>query len=214
LISTIFWDFDGVLAESVNVKTEAFRELYLPHGEEIAEKVKQHHLENGGMSRFEKFPLYHKTFLGEELDEQGVQKMAGLFSELVLTKVIAADEVNGASRFLSEHAGRYANYLISGTPHEEIKVIVGERGWANHFNDVMGSPDSKSKWVERVFERNPTASEECVFIGDARSDFKAAQDHKLHFVLRETEDNKDLFADFNGPRIQDLTELPKVLEQL
>lgn len=42
MIKAIFWDFDGVIAESVNVKTEAFYNLYLPYGIEIAEKVRRY----------------------------------------------------------------------------------------------------------------------------------------------------------------------------
>ena len=38
IIKNIFFDFDGVLAESVNVKTQAFHDLYLPFGEGIAKK--------------------------------------------------------------------------------------------------------------------------------------------------------------------------------
>ena len=63
MVKNIFFDFDGVIADSVNVKTEAFEKIYLPYGKEIAEKVINHHRENGGMSRFEKFdrtlPIHH-----------------------------------------------------------------------------------------------------------------------------------------------------------
>lgn len=62
MIKAIFWDFDGVIAESVNVKTEAFYNLYLPYGIEIAEKVRRHHLDNGGMSRFENSAITKPDF--------------------------------------------------------------------------------------------------------------------------------------------------------
>lgn len=54
----IFWDFDGVIKDSVSVKTLAFEKLFLPYGKKIAQKVKNHHEANGGVSRFEKIPLY------------------------------------------------------------------------------------------------------------------------------------------------------------
>ena len=38
-IKNIFFDFDGVIAESVSAKTEAFREMYLPYGIDIANQV-------------------------------------------------------------------------------------------------------------------------------------------------------------------------------
>ena len=53
----------GGQAESVHIKTQAFYNMYVRYGEEIADQVVIHHKENGGMSRFEKFPYYHKTFL-------------------------------------------------------------------------------------------------------------------------------------------------------
>ena len=55
MIKAIIFDFDGVIAESVNVKTEAFASLYEPYGKDVVNKVEQHHLANGGVSRFEKF---------------------------------------------------------------------------------------------------------------------------------------------------------------
>ena len=48
----IIFDFDGVLVESVDVKTRAFCDMYSKYGEEIVEKVKEYHLSHGGISRF------------------------------------------------------------------------------------------------------------------------------------------------------------------
>ena len=53
--SILVFDFDGVLADSVDIKADAFAELYSPYGSEIVEQVVAHQLANGGMSRFEKF---------------------------------------------------------------------------------------------------------------------------------------------------------------
>ena len=54
----IFWDFDGVIKESVEVKSDAFENLFKSFGDEVAKKVRNHHEENGGVSRFDKLPLY------------------------------------------------------------------------------------------------------------------------------------------------------------
>ena len=56
--SIVFWDFDGVIKDSVEVKAAAFERLFLPYGAEIARRVRQHHEAHGGMSRFDKVPLY------------------------------------------------------------------------------------------------------------------------------------------------------------
>ena len=114
MIKAIFWDFDGVIAESVNVKTEAFYNLYLPYGIEIAEKVRRHHLDNGGMSRFEKFRYYQTRLLGEPepVDEKAIKKLAAHFSELVLEGVINAPFVPDVEKVLREKSGKMDFYVI------------------------------------------------------------------------------------------------------
>ena len=62
-LRAIIFDFDGVILDSNDVKTEAFYEMYIQYGESIAKKVVNHHKKNGGISRFQKFKLYHKKFL-------------------------------------------------------------------------------------------------------------------------------------------------------
>ena len=68
----IFWDFDGVIKESVSVKTDAYVKLFKPYGSDVCKQVKNHHLANGGMSRFNKIPLYLK-WVGLEQNDAEVQ---------------------------------------------------------------------------------------------------------------------------------------------
>ena len=46
----IFWDFDGVIKDSVKVKSTAFGELFAPFGEDIVNRVIEHHEANSGIS--------------------------------------------------------------------------------------------------------------------------------------------------------------------
>ena len=39
MIKNIIFDYDGTIADSVNIKTEAFAELYRIYGKEIERKV-------------------------------------------------------------------------------------------------------------------------------------------------------------------------------
>ena len=87
-IKNIFFDFDGVIAESVNAKTEAFREMYIEHGTEIADKVVDYHINHGGVSRFEKFKYWEKEFFNRDISEDEVQRLANEFSGMVLNRVI------------------------------------------------------------------------------------------------------------------------------
>ena len=107
MIKGIIFDFDGVIAESVNVKTEAFAKMYNQYGNEVVKKVVTHHLSHGGISRFEKFKFYHKEYFGIELTNQQLQELANQFSELVVQKVIAAPYVPGALEFIQNNYKYY-----------------------------------------------------------------------------------------------------------
>mgnify|MGYP003325992022 CR=1 FL=1 len=88
MIRAIVFDFDGVLVDSVNIKTKAFSYIYKKYGTDIVSKVIKHHELNGGMSRYEKFDYYHKFFLGTQIDQEVVDQLDSQFSELVLHKVV------------------------------------------------------------------------------------------------------------------------------
>lgn len=210
-IKAIIFDFDGVIADSVNVKTEAFAELYRPYGKEIEEKVVKHHLNNGGMSRYEKFRVYHKEFLNLPITEKEVQNLANEFSKLVVKKVIEAPYIRGTKEFIETNYQDYHFYISSGTPQEEIKYIAEMRGLDTYFREIYGSPEKKDKHVEKIIEKNNYRNDEVVFIGDAESDRKAAKVNDIKFIGVKNQN-----IDFSNEKykINDLSSLLNILSRL
>ena len=213
-IKTIFFDFDGVIADSLDVKTNAFYKMYEPYGKDIAEAVAKHHIENGGMSRFEKFRIYHKRHLNEKITEHQVEALAGRFSKLVVTEVINSDFVAGVKEFLEANHHRYDSYIITGTPTEEMKIIAKGKGIDHYFKGIYGSPESKDHWVRQILEAGDIAADSCVFIGDALSDYNAAIGNNIPFILREHNDNIPLFKGKDVIRIKDFIDFETVLQNL
>ena len=57
-----FFDFDGVIVDSLDIKSQAFGELFKDYGEDVVKKVMDYHLNEGwAMSRYEKFKYYYKN---------------------------------------------------------------------------------------------------------------------------------------------------------
>ena len=54
-IKNIFFDFDGVIVDSNEIKSQAFYKLFESYNVTIAKKVLAHHENNIGMSRIDKF---------------------------------------------------------------------------------------------------------------------------------------------------------------
>src|SRR5688500_20334110 len=59
----IIFDFDGVVVESGEIKTQAFANLYRDYGETVMAEVAKYHVLNGGMSRYEKIRYFQKNLL-------------------------------------------------------------------------------------------------------------------------------------------------------
>jgi phosphoglycolate phosphatase-like HAD superfamily hydrolase len=210
-IKNIFFDFDGVIAESVSAKTDAFEEMYLPYGEEIAAKVVEYHKLHGGVSRYEKFKYYHKEFLNEIIDENKVNELADQFSNIVLDKVINSEEVLGAYYFIEKYHTKFKFWVITGTPTTEIELIVEKRNLTSFFIGLHGSPNNKRYWTENLIKKHNLKRDEIIFLGDATTDMDAADFSKTHFALRENEENKEIFKDYKGPRFNDFYQLEKIL---
>jgi phosphoglycolate phosphatase-like HAD superfamily hydrolase len=208
----ILFDFDGVLCESVHIKTEAFYELYLPYGETVARQVREHHLANGGMSRYDKFRHYETHFLNRPPTSERIMHLAQKFSQLVLQKVIDAPLVKGTENFLERYGDRMRFFIVSATPQEEMETIAKAKGIDRYFTAVFGSPTSKKRWVEHILDTYDLDARKTLFVGDARNDLEAAKHRSVPFVLRVTQENSDLFPS-TLPRIADLDELRRFLDE-
>lgn len=179
----VFFDFDGVIADSVQVKTRAFGQLFQPYGERIVKQVMDFHLANGGMPRYQKFIYYYKQFLGREIEEQELKTLGEQFSALVLDGVVAAELIAGALESLQKlREQQIPAFVVSGTPHDEMQTVVRKKGLAAYFTEVHGSPRNKTEIVTALLEKYALQAAQCLFIGDALADLKAAQNCGTAFL--------------------------------
>ncbi|MDD4953271.1 MAG: HAD hydrolase-like protein, partial [Desulfovibrionaceae bacterium] len=137
------FDFDGVLADSVEVKTRAFAALFEPFGDSVCRAVVEHHRGHGGMPRAEKFRLYYREFLGRTISDVELDDLCGRFSQMVIDEVAACPEIPGARDFLERRCASAACFVDSAVPDQEIRDIVRRRGLDGFFAQVLGSSRSK-----------------------------------------------------------------------
>ncbi|MBM5813053.1 MAG: HAD family hydrolase [Gammaproteobacteria bacterium] len=178
----IVFDFDGVLLESVDVKTRAFAALYEPYGAEVVRQVVAWHLAHGGVSRYEKFRHFHDAFLGRALERAEEAELGERFSALVEEAVIAAAWVPGAREFLEVWHARLPLFVASGTPEEELLRIVARRGMARFFAGVAGAPRKKGAILRDFLGRSGAAPERVLMVGDAMTDFDGAAEAGVPFL--------------------------------
>jgi phosphoglycolate phosphatase-like HAD superfamily hydrolase len=205
LAKVIFWDFDGVIKDSVDVKTEAYERLFLPYGVEFARGVRQHHEANGGMSRFDKIPLY-LDWAGQPATFEQTEECCHQFSKAVVQAVIDSPWVPGVREYLLKHYVDKNFVVVTATPQNEIEEILGSLQLSHCFREVFGAPIRKVCAIQVVLERLKCSPDEAVMIGDSESDLLAAQANLVPFLLRRTSLNGRLQATYQGPMFEDLND--------
>lgn len=202
----LFWDFDGVIKDSVELKSQAFVKLFQVYGDAVSQKVRIHQESNGGMSRFDKLPIYLK-WAGEEPSQHLVDKFVNQFGQLVLQAVIEAPWVPGADIFLRNNPHKQAFVLISATPQEELGKILEELELTTCFVAVFGSPIAKKEAIAKTLATHSLDPQDCLMLGDSKTDLEAAEVNGVPFMLRMHKTNKREFLGYIGPAIKDFIEL-------
>jgi len=187
----IFLDFDGVIKESVEVKTDAFVKLFSVFGDKIAAKVKIHHEENGGVSRYDKIPLY-LTWAGESVNRDAITEYSDKFSELVKQSVIQSKWVPGIVSYLENQSESKVFFIVTATPQDEINEIVSALEIKKYFKEIVGTPITKKKAIKQILEKYVIDCQRSIMVGDAITDYDAAIKNHIRFVLRKTRLNLKL----------------------
>ena len=188
-----FFDFDGVIVDSVDIKTRAFAELFKDYGEEAVRKVVDYHLNNGGVSRYEKFRYYYKNILNREITDEIMDGLDERYSRLVVEKVVEAPFIKGAIDFIKKinQSGRDC-FIISATPKKEIEDITTSRRIGKYFKEIVGSPRTKKENLKYLLDKYDIDSEKAIYFGDARGDYEAAEEENIDFIGIVNEHSKEL----------------------
>jgi len=190
----IIFDFDGVLVESGDIKTQAFANLYQSYDKTIVNEVVRYHKLNGGLSRYKKFRYFQQYLLKKPpLTQNEEEELDKSFSKLVAEAVIASDPVAGANEFVRMEASRIPLFIASGTPETELNTIVTRRGLDPYFTEVRGSPKLKEILIAEILSAHDLTPESVLMIGDALIDYQSAQVNNVSFLGRVRIGDKNPF---------------------
>lgn len=179
-LEAVVLDFDGVVLESVDVKTRAFVELFDRQEPELVAEI---HLDNPGLTRFEKFRMISERLFGS-YEEKAAPELNAVFSAIVRREMSSCPFVPGALDFLRSRARTHRLFVASAAPEDELREIVEERGLTPYFEQVNGSPRSKPEILGDLLEASGLDPRQALFIGDAPADQAAAAEVGVWFVGR------------------------------
>ena len=212
-IKIIILDFDGIILESMDIKTNAFREMFKDYPEYI-NAIVEYHIRNGGVSRYKKFSYIYNNILKLPLNEDKLKELGERFSHLVFQEMLKCPFVYGVQEFLEEYSRKVGLFIASGTPQEELNLIVNERGISNYFKGVYGTPALKAEIMQYILNAEGVRKEEAIFVGDAISDYEDAKKVGVPFVARfKGSKASNPFLEFKVPIIRDFHDLSILLKR-
>ena len=209
----VFFDFDGVILQSVDIKTRAFAALFAAEGPEATGRIVAHHEANGGIYRFEKFRHAYREVLRRPLPPEQEKALGERFNDLVEAAVSACPWVPGAEAFLKAHHESLPLFVASGTPQTELRRIVERRGMSRYFKGTYGSPDAKDAILRRVAASLGCAGARLLMVGDAAGDLLAARAVGASFIGIAPPGRPSPFEE-GTPLLPDLTGLSAALDSL
>lgn len=209
----VIFDFDGVVLDSANIKTEAFLELFKEFPEH-QQAIKEYHIEHQGITRYKKFEWIYSELLNKPYNEEIKEKLGKGFSELVFKKIMKADALPGAIEFLESLKNNIPAYIASGTPDIELNKIVKGRHFETYFKAVYGSDISKEEAIDRVADLESAKNSEMLFIGDAITDYKAATSRDVPFIAVYSDEMKEYWQNRGIEPVNNLMEIHEKMDQL
>lgn len=175
-LKCLVFDCDGVLLDSVPVKTRAFARLAEPYGKEAMDRFVMYHTVHGGVSRYRKFDWFFREVLGREIAPAESKAWGDKFVEYALDEVRKCEMIPGALATLQAWQGKLPMYVCSGAPREELETILKERGLAHYFEGIYGSPPAKGELLKEIIRSQPELiADETLMVGDAITDVDASR---------------------------------------
>jgi len=184
--------------------------LYADQPDDVVDRVVAYHKNHEGISRVVKILHCHREFLGIELDGAEHDRLCRTYAEIVEDKVVTCPEIAGATRFLRTHLNESRFFVVSGTPQDELRRISRQRGLDGYFEAIYGSPKAKDIIVNEVLESSGLDRGDCLFVGDAMTDYRAAAATMVPFFGRVDEGDIGPFP-ARTRTVSDLNELAEVL---
>ena len=177
----IFFDVDGVLIDSLDIKGEAFARVFSEFPERHDE-ILAFHSDHGGVTRSEKVGQIFETVFGRAPTAAEVDARVRVFAAAVIDAVIGAPEIRGASQALAQWSACAPLHAVSATPTDELDHIFAQRGLTRFFASVHGWPPRKTETVKVLLDAHGYEPGRCVLVGDSREDLDAAKPAGVRFV--------------------------------
>lgn len=183
-----FWDFDGVIMNSNEVRDFGFQQVLKDYPQDQVTELMNFHKLNGGLSRYVKFRYFFENIRNESISDGDILLWSKKFSDIMLQQLIDPILlIDETIKFIINNYKKYRMHVVSGSDQNELRFICTELGIAKYFKTIHGSPTPKNDLVTILMADNGYNSDDCILIGDSINDYDAAIKNQISFMAYNNE---------------------------
>ena len=180
--TTIFWDFDGVILNSDEVRTEGFKYIFDSYSKKYVDKLINYHNMNGGLSRYEKIEYFSQKILDKKLNDQEKRDLTQLYGDYCRKRLCDKNLlIKSSISFIKENYKKFYFHLVSASDEKELIYLCSNLDIKKYFKSISGSPINKIKNIRKLLKTNNYNKKKCCLIGDSINDKFAATENRISF---------------------------------
>jgi HAD superfamily hydrolase (TIGR01549 family) len=180
-IKNIFWDFDGVLIDSNNIRTNGFREIFHEHPRNLVDQLIEYHFKNGGLSRYDKIKYFYEKILKKSISKTQVVEYSNSYKSIMLNHLLNKKFlINDSLNFIKNNNSKNM-FLVSASDEKELTIICEYLDLKKYFIEIKGSPTTKKNNLKNLLCEYNLESVDSVLIGDSFNDYEAAKFNEINF---------------------------------
>lgn len=181
-MKTIIWDFDGVILDSNDIKSEAFRIVLSNMPNQSVDEFLKFHKNNGGISRYIKFKHFFENILLTSVSEADIIQLSNRYSDTVKDLVIQPKLINKDVLDFIQSNNDIQHHIVSATEDIELKYICLSLDLTKFFVTISGSQNAYTQKHEIVANILRIFNNDAVLIGDSINDYHAALKNNIPFI--------------------------------
>ena len=184
---SIIFDCDGVILNSNQVKTNAFRQVFEKYNINAVNEFIKYHRSNGGVSRYIKIEKFLKNILPKYYENRNFNKdelnmLLQSYSNQCKESLLKCEVTKDLS-ILRKITGNIPWLIISGGDQFELREIFYKKGLNIFFNGgIFGSPEKKTEIIKREIA-NGIIQFPALMLGDSKLDHIAAKSNNIDFLF-------------------------------
>lgn len=181
MIKNIIFDFDGVILDSMPIRTEGFKKIFEDYDNKKVEELISFHLINGGLSRFAKIKYFFEELLETSISEEEINFFADKYSKIMKENLINEKYLIRETVDFIKNNNNIKMFIASGSEEKELRLINESLQLSKYFLGIFGSPKNKIDIVKSIIQDNKLNKNETILIGDSINDYDAAIKNDIRF---------------------------------